>query len=180
MKRNRYLALAPAIGVAFVLLYTVTATHGPGFVSIPAAAFHPSEHTYQYANYGTYLHAQDDSSTYFYALVQLPQGATVTKLTFYWRDWSSSDGNLTLRRSNFAGSDAKMAEATTAGALGVWDSSEDLSISYAVVDNTQYAYYLRFETPDTQVHLYGAVIEYSYSSNMPVTLHNFQEALRRR
>ncbi len=43
------------------------------------------------------------------------------------------------------------------------DSSQDTTIDYAAVDNSQYAYYVYWRLPDNAVLGYGAVIEYTFT-----------------
>jgi hypothetical protein len=138
--------------------YTQTA-----YVSVAASAFAPEEDGYDYQNRGYSLHPQDTSSTDYYAPVQLPDGATVTKMTFCWRDGSASDGKAYLMRTTLAGSAGTMANVNTSGSTGTADCDDDLTISGAGVDNSQYAYYLKWELPDSDVYGYGVIIEYSYT-----------------
>jgi hypothetical protein len=55
-----------------------------------------------------------------------------------------------------------MANVNTSGSTGTADCDDDLTISGAGVDNSQYAYYLKWELPDSDVYGYGVVIEYKY------------------
>lgn len=135
-----------------------------GYVSVPAAAFRPWEDGYDYENRGRSLKNMDGNSDNYYAPVQLPHGATVTKLTFYWNDTSTAnDGRAVLRRVDSNGNYINMATATTSGSGGN-GSSYDNTISVASVDNSQYAYYLWWNLPDSNVIGYYVVIEYTFTA----------------
>jgi hypothetical protein len=135
-----------------------------GYVSVPAAAFHPMAGGYSFQNNGYALQNVDGSSDFYLALVQLPHGAIVTNLTFYWNDGSwDYDGNCGLYRIDLAGNEVNMATTTTNGSAMTPDSSEDATIDYAPVGNSQYAYYVYWRLPDNAVLGYGAVIEYTFT-----------------
>ena len=133
------------------------------YVSVAATAFHPMVDGYDYNNQGHTLWNNDGSSNYYAAPVQLPHGATVTKLTFYWWDGSLVEGHCTLYRTNMTSSEVVMAEAWTSGDAATSDSSQDDTIVYATVDNSQYSYYLYWELPDMVVAGHGVVIEYTFT-----------------
>jgi hypothetical protein len=132
------------------------------YIAVAAAAFHPAGEGYDFSNNGSSLWNEDSASDYYLAAVQLPHRATVTKLTFYWWDGSLSEGHCRLYRIDLAGSEGTMATAWTSGDAATPASSEDTTIDYAYVDNSQYAYYLWLELPDNLVAAYGAVIEYVF------------------
>jgi len=134
-----------------------------GYVSIPAAAFRPEEDGYDFINYGSELNNNDGNSDEYYAPVQLPHGAIVTEMTFYWFDASSADdGVATLLRGTTSGGYNQMARADTSGDSGDGDSFDN-SISYAVVDNSQYTYHLKWLLRDANIKGYFVVIEYTYT-----------------
>ncbi|RLC76864.1 MAG: hypothetical protein DRI61_12535 [Chloroflexi bacterium] len=132
-----------------------------GYVSVPAAAFRPQADGYDFTNFGNRLINNNDISDFYNAPVQLPHGATVTKMTFYWYDTSSDNGSVVLRRCS--GSSCKeMAEVDTSGSSGD-GSSDTSSISYNPIDNSQYTYFLHLDLPDSDVNAYFVVIEYTYT-----------------
>ena len=131
------------------------------YIAVAAAAFHPVVDGYYYSNQGHTLWNDDGDSDYYAAPIQLPHNATVTKLTFYWWDGSSVDGHCTLYRTDLTGGEVVMAEAWTSGNAATSDSSQDDTIVYATVDNSQYTYYLYWDLPDMVVAGYGVVIEYT-------------------
>ena len=133
------------------------------YISVSAAAFRPMADGYDYDNRGDQLWNLDNASDGYVASVQLPHGATVTSMTFYWWDGTSTyDGHCTLYRTAMDGTNTVvMAEAWTSGDAATNSSSQDDSIVYATVDNSQYSYYLYWDLPVAGVGAYGVVIEYT-------------------
>jgi len=156
------------------MVYNMVAAPGHGYISVSAAAFQPKSHTYRYDIDSISIFNVDGNSDYYYAPLELPQGATVTRLIFYWEDGSSADGYCSMWRSAMMGSyGLGMATANTSGDTGVADSSEDTSIDSATVDNSQYSYGLTVYLPDSGVEAFGVVVEYVYSVSLPLVGHNF-------
>jgi hypothetical protein len=133
------------------------------YVSVPAAAFHPTEDGYDFSNGGSSLSNQDGMSDWYVASVQLPHGATVTKLTFYWTDYSDSNGSCGLWKHCFAEDAmiyALMASAETFGDAG-YNASIDSTVDMAEVDNSQCTFALSLDLPETGIEAYGVFIEYT-------------------
>jgi len=137
-----------------------------GFLSVPAAAFVPCGTTYDWCNYGTTLRNYDTVGwAVFYAALYLPQGVTVRNLTSYWYDNSTDDYvSCWLARLSQAtgGQFMAAADSTDVGGLG---SSYDDTIMYATIDNTQFAYLLNVNVPQSTSQDYYfqyAIIEYEY------------------
>jgi hypothetical protein len=59
---------------------------GTGVLAIPAAAFRPSQPSHDFVNSARYLTSYTPGTITYVANVDLPNGATVTKLSFYWCD----------------------------------------------------------------------------------------------
>ncbi|HOU12090.1 MAG TPA: hypothetical protein PKZ84_03165 [Anaerolineae bacterium] len=118
------------------------------YISIPATAFTPQNNPSGYYNYG-YMVSNSAGGT-FYAPVQLPHGAIVTGMTFYWFDNDISKAitcTLRLDAMGQAGSfDSAMAEVVSTGSSGSGFGSTG-SISEATIDNQHYIYYLKWEWP---------------------------------
>ena len=100
----------------------------------------------------------------------------MTKLTFFWKDGSSSDdGYCQLWRISFSGGRGLgLASADTSGDAGVADSSEATIAAFATVDNSQYGYGLTVYLPDSSVEAFGAIVEYTFSVSLPLVVRNFQ------
>ena len=93
---------------------------------------------------------RENSQGSFYGVAQLPQGARVTRVDLIARDDSTEDihAYLSRRQLNVGGSAfsgySTMAQASSSGATdpGVVSQFSDTSIDTALIDNTQYAYYV--------------------------------------
>jgi hypothetical protein len=181
MKKNGILALVSAVGLAFALVYTVTASTGTGYVSVSAAAFQPVSHGYEYANSGYLLSNTNDSSINYVAPVQLPNGATVNKVTFYFFDGSSGPtdyGRLQLYGNELNGDTFIMADImSTDGGI---DSNYDDEIENATIDNSQYSYYMRLTLNSSVESIYGVIIGYTYQTNLSLVLNSIQASLKDR
>ena len=135
-----------------------------GYISIDASAFHPG-YTTDVAYAGGVLRNMDTKTVYFFASVQLPQGATVTNITGYWYD-SDSSNNLVCRLSQGSmGVVYKMAEVSSTGSDG-YGSDLETTIDYATVDNSQYSYTLIVTIPTLSnfnaLEFYSVTIGFEY------------------
>jgi hypothetical protein len=140
------------------------------YVSVSAAAFRPYAEDVSYRNLGNWLDNgwdnTDFSTTWYHAPIQLPHGATVTKMSFYWYDNSSvHDATCTLYRNNLNhGTADPMATANSSGSAN-WGPTEDDTIDFALVNNYLYAYYLEWElgldSSDNEASGLGVIIEYT-------------------
>ncbi len=117
------------------------------FISVSAAAFQPSMNTWNFRNSGYLLETLDtySSGTDFYADVQLPHGATVTGMSFSARDYSTVYNAVCVlyRNARDGYNTAPMATASSSGSEGL-STGHDTSIDLSVVDNSLYAYYLKW------------------------------------
>jgi hypothetical protein len=139
-----------------------------GYISVPAVAFRPYNDNLSYMNSGDSLIGLDDLSI-FYAPVQLPHGSTVTQVTWYWYDpLDPENSECSMLVSTLDGNQEFMSQIYTEGSAGNGSNSDD-TISYAVIDNSQYAYYLnwtvRYDSDESDgTILYGVIIEYTYTT----------------
>jgi hypothetical protein len=180
MKRNVAFTLVPVFALTSLLGYALAAAPGHGYISVPSAAFRPESHTYQYEITSGWIRNLDGDSDYYHAPLALPDGVTVTKIVFYWKDGSSSeDGYCSLWRSFLSGGRGLgMATADTSGDAGESSSSEGAGVPPSVIDNSQYAYGLTVYLPDSSVEAFGVIVEYAYTVSLPLTLRNFQVGWR--
>jgi hypothetical protein len=132
------------------------------YIAVSAAAFGPVDENYMYTNWGNTLAPKNMITRYYYAPVQLPHGATVTKIKFYWSDVSGDyNGRCYLYRNDMQGGGDTLGTVDTSSGTG---SSETTTITNPVVDNSQYAYYLGWDLEGGgDVEGYGVVIEYTIS-----------------
>ena len=134
-----------------------------GYISISAGDFEPRYSSYDYLNTGLSLHNNDNNSDFYYTSPQLPHGATITNVTFYWNDTSSiRGGRCALTRHDFNWNQDSMVNIWSDGDSGA-GSTYDNSISYATIDNSQYGYFLLWVLQDIDVIGHGVVIEYTYT-----------------
>lgn len=133
------------------------------YMSISTAAFVPNEDGYDYYNNGCYICNMDDNSDSYCAPVQLPHGATVTNMTFYWEDSSSSyNGLLSLSKRPPLSAIQNMASVYSSGNSGKGSSYDD-TIEHAVIDNSHNCYYLGLHLYDSNIKCYGVIIEYTFT-----------------
>lgn len=152
---------------------------GPGYIMVPATAFVPGSPTAGYTIFWGELSVPSGSPgglTYFYAPVYLPQGATLTGLTMFYRD-TESDGNtlgVDLLRKPLPG--ATSGEGVGLSVYGdqigfsVYQSDTTPDLTRAVIDNSQYAYWLSlyvFAAP-AYLQLQAVRIDYGYNTNVPL------------
>ena len=132
-------------------------------ISIPAAAFEPGADTFQYHNNGSNLYT--DYGANYFAPVNLPDGCTVTKVTFYFDD-DTVAGNATMSLYRLdLGSNLVYPMAEAESSDGGYGSDYDDTISYAQVDNSANSYYLyaTFGTTGIDLQVKAVVIEYEFT-----------------
>ena len=137
-----------------------------GYVAVAAAAFHPSANTTTYNNDGYQIHPSINNA-WFYTGVSLPQGATVTKVT--WDAVASGEGSLSqlrLVRRNLAGSVVYMAQCDFSGTTGTGQLT-DTTITSSTVDNSQYVYYLDMYLTGPGGFAYGGAAIITYTNTGP-------------
>ncbi len=133
--------------------------------SIPAAAFTPHREPYDYENDGRYLIHKAGPEGWYLTAVRLPQGATITSMTFFWYDDSATlQAKARLQRTELGtGNYQELAYAESPlSSPGYPSSSRDDTISYAIVDNLRYAYWVVLDLPAMpEVMAHGVVIGYT-------------------
>ncbi len=143
-------------------------------VSIPGLAFQPFDSTDILVRdlSGGGVTPGNGVSSRFYAPAQLPNNATVTKLTFYWADSSNVNGSAALYQTDLQGAESFMVQAFSSGGSSgggggttVTSSSSSTSVSNPIIDNTQYSYYIYLNLPtdsnSATIKAYGVTIEYT-------------------
>lgn len=153
---------------------------GPGYLMIPAVAFTPESPQDNYDIFWGELSVPSTSSnavSIFYAPVYLPQGAQLTGMILYYRDSTVDTKTLGVDFYRKALSGSSSGESVglniysnqTNGTEGIYQSDTTPDVSRAVIDNSQYAYWL-------QVYIYAAPaylqlqavrIDYTYNLNLP-------------
>ena len=145
------------------LQYNNARTH---YLTIPAEAFHPGSNVNYFNTYGmggAYISATGGNA--LVAPVHLPDGATVTKMTVYFNDSSTSDMTVYFHRLSYTGGGYfNLATVTSSGTAGYYTKT-DTTISYATIDNTDggYLIYAYSTAWDSNLKLMGVTITYTIS-----------------
>jgi len=137
-----------------------------GYISISPTAFTPYDELTSYSKWSEYMYG----GGFFFAGVQLPNGATITNITACIRDQLSGPGygiSLTLYRTDMTSlGKAEMANVET----GFYEAPgkvilHDDTINYAVIDHQNYTYSLELYISIKSfgnLEFYWALIEYEY------------------
>jgi hypothetical protein len=147
----------------------VAATH---YRSIPAAAFTPGEPLLDYENHGRYQFLYNtgvpfSSTGTFVAPLQLPQGAHLTRFTFYFRDISllskataSISYNQHFSSPNLFMTPVESAEIWGGGQFGSVSTTNFLGPN--PIDNMNYQYFVSVTLPvGGEVWNLGVTVEYT-------------------
>ncbi len=157
-------------------------------LSISSAAFTPWKHDgaigAKYENHGRFLkHLGPDAvgtlgSYWYIAPIYLPDGVTLTKVIAHWYQQNPvAKGQFKLQRTKFGQGNYEDLVVVESGTTTGYGSTFTTTISQAIVDNSQYSYWVLFYLPasdgtiglgDKNVWGCGAQIEYSSAVFMPV------------
>jgi hypothetical protein len=148
-------------------------------ISIPAAAFRAYEDGYDFENHARHLfHKQSPggglNNGWYMAPVNLPDGVAITRMTFYWYRNGTYTGTARLQRTKLGeGTYEDMAVTVAPAGAATNGSSSDTTIAGAVIDNSQYAYWLVWDLPAGStatigVHGQDVVIEFRYRVLLPL------------
>ncbi|GEM_PF-5302380 len=148
------------------------AAAGSLYLTLTGLDFYPVDSDMTYSENNGGLYAVDLLSGFgFSAAIHLPDGASVTAITFYLLDDSASDLNLSVTRYDPAtGISSVISGLSSSGASA---SSQELSLTSGLpftVDNSTYAYRLRVEFTEAGMNLqrlYGARISYTPPATPP-------------
>lgn len=152
-----------------------TAWSGPHYLTVPAAAFHPAADDYNYAIHGRYLihygrGSQPDPGNYL-AAVQLPQGARIKKITYFWKD-PGAPGTTSASLSRALRNTDTVQE--VAGIVGSFDTfppsfgyTDNTANHFAVdepINNLLYSYYLRIDISGGG-QVWGCAVQIEYDTD---------------
>jgi len=140
-----------------------------GNISIPAAQFTAETSSIDSTNYGKLLsHVGPLARGKFYAGVQLPNGATLTRVMVQWYDSGPNRNDLVLVRNQLDGGAHHICLISSDGDLGLSFDSAPVITDFAIVDNSQNAYYVLVDLPASATPidytLYNVLIEYEYTT----------------
>jgi hypothetical protein len=136
-----------------------------GRISVPAPAFQPNLETYQFSISGGSMWTEGGEN--YHAPIFLPDGSTVTKMTFFYDDSAPTQSvTVSLRRWDLSSHTyLPMAEVTSLN--GGWGNGYDDSIMFSQVDNEHYSYHLRAEfssdTALSNLKVETVIVEYEYT-----------------
>lgn len=160
-------------GCAVTIEYTLPAPAPPtGHLSLSMAPFTPFEDGYNYEQRGWFLRhlagpagGTDPSRGVYLAPLHLPDGATVTKLTYFWSFENTTQSGIARLQRTRLGFDTyeDMAVAYSSTGFGSFTgSSTDNTITTPIIDNSQYAYYAVLDLPaTTDVLSYAFIVDYT-------------------
>lgn len=158
---------------------TAAVPGGPGYVMVPATAFVAENSTDVYQVFWGDLSVPSSSPNpvvYFNAPVYLPQGATLTGLTVYYHDTTDDSKSLGLdmfRKQLPGWTSVENVGLSVYGNLldwGLYQSDMSPEPTRALVDNSQYAYWLRlyiYAAP-AYLQLQGVRVDYSFGAALPL------------
>lgn len=148
-----------------------------GYISIAPGAFTPKKNyydtdpggstDYNYTHLGYKLTGTGAAAEKYYAQVDLPHGATVTRLDFYYDDDdNSAQARLDLLAHSRVTSAPSYLATVQSPTLADSDSSgyDDTILDVLkTIDNSSYSYYLELGLASTNLSYYGATITYTYT-----------------
>ena len=143
---------------------------GPGFISVSTFGFKPYYPSTNLAYTNTWIY--NDSSSYgvYFSPVNLPHGATITKVLFFYYD-TVVGANMTfyLERVNlFDGSHTEVAQVNSTGSAGY--GYVESVIFIPAVNNQLYSYIIEADIPGgylANLSLINIRIDYGYPVYLP-------------
>ena len=147
---------------------------GTHHLSLPAGAFVAADDGFNFENHGRYQFLYDNPSDTvgsFSTPVQLPQGAVITKMTFYFRDPGSGTASAALLRN--AHYTVNLISMLTIDSIDMWavnfgSVSSSAFTTGTTIDNTLYEYLIIVTLPEGGlIWNCGVVIDYTLPSAPP-------------
>lgn len=138
------------------------------YISIPGMLFKPNNSVVPYTANGGFggTYASTPGNAELFAPVQLPHGATVTNVTFYFTD--NASGNLRMRlykQSHSTTSFDDLASIDTNFVSGTNVDRTDSSIDFAIIDNTVNSYFLSVDSAgwpgNSTLSINSVIIQYT-------------------
>ena len=146
---------------------------GPGFIMVGAFEFKPYSEAYSQAYSGALLYnPSSTTNTDSMAGLTLPHGATITKITLYFEDISTTNTFVYLLRAGADGVSNIVTSCASVGAqAGFRTASNQSAVLFPVVDNQNYSYFLELVIPSfagTDIRISNVRIDYEYTANLPM------------
>lgn len=143
---------------------------GPGFVSLSPFVIKPYTASSSYAYTNQSLYNPGGTIDYYMGAIQLPNGATITKVVMYYLDNGSSDITLDLLACPLASKPCSiMATLFSADASTEIRSVETTVITTPVIDLQNNTYAVDVLLPPTAIYqLVGVRVDYGYPQQLPL------------
>ena len=142
---------------------------GPGFISVSTFGFQPCYPTTNLAHNNTWMYNDSQTFGVYYAPVNLPQGATLTKVLFFYNDSAPVNMTFYLMSINmFDGSHLEVAQVNSTGSSGY--GYVESPIFVPVVNNQLYSYIIEVDIPgghSANLSLINIRIDYDYPVFLP-------------
>ncbi len=124
-------------------------------LAIPAAAFQPYQDGYDFENHGRHIEhkhgpGNNTANGWYLAPVNLPDGAIINRMDFYWIEKSAIAGVARLQRTELnQGNYQELATIFTSTGSGspTGGAGSDSTILGGAVDNSRYAYWVIVDIP---------------------------------
>jgi hypothetical protein len=148
---------------------------GPGFIMVSPFDFRPYSSTTPW-EFGAMPYLFNPSTTEDAVLeagLTLPHGATITKVTLYFEDNSTTNMSLFLNRSEIDWIYRIAAIETANAQVGYRSVSAPTNTDYNVVDNRTFSYFLELVLPAnslSNLELVNVRIDYAYTSDLPIVM----------
>lgn len=149
---------------------------GPGFIMVSAHDFNSLSNTIEMSfSMGANLRNPSPTEDGNYSTgLTLPHGATITKVTLYYRDNDATENMIvSLSRTFGGGQSGNSAILSTSDSVPSFRFLSQTTILYPVIDNQSYSYYLTLHLPaDTfSTLLFTSVrIDYGYTASVPLVM----------
>ena len=146
---------------------------GPGFIMVSAFNFRPLTLDDTWSMYGSGIINNGPASNLVAGLT-LPHGATITKMTLYYRDVSGTlNLRIILRRGDGLAEGGELANIQTSGSEFAFRYQSVTSFTNPKVDNQLYSYYLVVSFPaaaSSDIVLSQVRLDYDYPNYLPTVM----------
>ena len=146
---------------------------GPGFIMVHPVAFLPLD-SYEQRGIGSggVLYNPTPEGAYYHIDVNLPHRATINKIVLYYFDNTIATIEVLMARSSPEDSTSSIVGSLSSEGENLFPSVyETTSLTYNVVDNQRYGYFLQVYLPGgygSDLNIGGIRIDYSYPVNLPL------------
>lgn len=141
------------------------------YYTVSANSFNPNNNNCGFSIYSLTKYIRGTLGTCnYYVPINLPHGSKVKNIKLYFENSSGVNFNISLKRmkSDYSGIN-NMATITTSGSVAGVRSFDNSIISFNIIDNNQYAYWLQLENIDDSINhkVYRILLEYEVTNSLP-------------